>query len=228
MTRSTTNMRQFLFVTLVFLSFTSFAYGDPLSPAEVKDLLAKIRDRRAAAPHVQADFREEKTIRLMNKPIGSAGNVLFEAPNKFRREVKGNAPSVTVSNGRELWIYYPNFKSAEHYALGKRSPIDSAIAAINTALNMENLESTFDVTGAKIDNGYELELRPRSGSMKRMFQKFDLRLNNDLLASRTEILQPNGDRVITTYSNQSRAQIPAAAFDFTPPPGTEITTPLGR
>jgi hypothetical protein len=30
-----------------------------------------------------------------------------------------------VSDGRELWIYYPNFKSAERYPLGKGPPLDA-------------------------------------------------------------------------------------------------------
>jgi outer membrane lipoprotein-sorting protein len=112
--------------------------------------------------------------------------------------------------------------------LGKHSPADAAIAAINTTLNLENVEKTFQVTGAKIGNGYALELLPRSPSMKRVFQKFDLRLNNELIADRTEMTQPNGDRVVTVYSNQTRATIPAATFEFTSPPGTQITSPLGR
>jgi outer membrane lipoprotein carrier protein len=211
-----------------FLFAALSAHAEPLSSADIKNVLARIREVRAAAPHVQADFREEKTIRLLNKPIVSSGKVWFQAPNKFRREVNGNSPSTTVNDGRELWIYYPNFKSAEHYSLGKRSPVDAAIATINTALNLENVESTFQISGAKIDNGYELELVPRAPSMKRMFQKFNLRLNKDLFAERTEMLQPNGDRVVTTYSNQTRAAVPGSTFEFTPPPGTEITTPLGR
>jgi outer membrane lipoprotein-sorting protein len=73
-----------------------------------------------------------------------------------------------------------------------------------------------------------LQLLPRSPSMKRMFQKFDLRLNSDLVAERTEMTQPNGDQIVTTYSNQTRTTIPASTFEFTPPPGTEVTTPLGR
>jgi len=164
----------------------------------------------------------------LNQPIVSSGKIWFHAPNKFRREVTGNSPSVTVSNGHDLWIYYPNFKSAEHYSLGKRSPADAAIAAINTALNLENVEKMFQLSGTKIDNGYALQLLPRSPSMKRMFQKFDLRLNSDLVAARTEMTQPNGDRIVTTYSNQTRATIPASTFEFVPPAGTAITTPLGR
>ena len=212
----------------LWLLICGIAHADALSPADLKNLLAKIRERRATSPHVQADFQEEKAIHLMNKPIVSAGRVWFQVPNKFRREVKGNSPSVTVSDGQQLWIYYPNFKSAEHYSLGKRSPVDAVIAALNTALNLENVESTFQITGARIDNGYELNLLPRTPSMKRMFKQFNLKLNGDLLAERTEMLQANGDRIITTYSNQSRAPISGSTFEFAPPAGTDVTTPLGR
>jgi outer membrane lipoprotein-sorting protein len=217
-------------VLTAFLVFTLFAsaQAEPLSSTDLKNLLTRVREIRAAAPSVQADFREEKTLRLLTKPILNSGKVWFQAPNKFRRELKGNSPSLTVSNGRDLWIHYPNFKSAEHYALGKRSPVDAAIATINTALNLENVENTFSINGAKIDNGYELQLSPRAASMKRLFASFNLRLNRDFLAERTEMVQPNGDRVITIYSNQTRAPIAASMFEFTPPPGTEVTTPLGR
>lgn len=194
----------------------------------MKALLGRIRDKRNAAPHVQADFHEEKVIRLMNKPISSSGKVWFEVPNKFRREVKGTSPSVMVSDGQQLWIYYPNFKSAERYSLGKHSPVDAAIAAINTALNLENVETAFHISGSKSDGGYDLDLLPRNPSMKRLFQNFHLHINSDLLAERTEMLQPNGDRIVTTYTNQTRASIPASTFEFTPPPGTDIATPLGK
>src|SRR6266853_4875506 len=169
-------MRMVLLTILSLVSLTSFASPGPLSTSELKDLLARIRENRIT----QADFEEQRFLRLMKKPILSSGRVWFQPPNKFRREVKGNSPSATVSDGRQLWIYYPNFKSAERYPLGSRSPLDSTVAAINSALNLENIESTFQISGAKIDPpqaGYDLELTPRSSSTKRMFQMFRLRLN---------------------------------------------------
>src|SRR5436190_20795400 len=193
------------FAVALLLVQASIVEGQALLPQDIQGLLAKIRERRAAAPHVQADFREEKTIHLMNRPIVSAGKVWFEPPNRFRREVRGSSPSTTVCDGRELWIYYPNFKSAEHYELGKRSPLDAAIATINTALNLEDVEKTFQLSGTRTDQGYQLHLLPRSPSMKRTFQSFDLSLNQDLFVSRTEMSQPNGDSIVTIYSNQSRA-----------------------
>lgn len=217
-------MRRILPTILSLISLTTFASPGPLSPAELKNLLARIRENRIT----QADFQEQRFLHLMSKPIVSSGKVWFQPPNKFRREVKGNSPSLTVSDSHQLWIYYPNFKSAERYSLGKRSPLDSIIAAINAALNLENVENTFDITGTKIEDGYELELTPRTSSMKRVFQKLNLRIDDKLRAERTEMLQLNGDRIVTSYSNQTRAPLPPSTFEFTPPPGTDIATPLGR
>ena len=209
---------------ILFVTVACFAEGAPLSEADLKNLLAGIRANRST----QADFQEERAIRLMKKPIVSTGRISFQPPNKFRREVKGNSPSVTVSDGRQLWIYYPNFKSAERYPLGKGSPLDSTVAAINSALNLENIENTFQITATKTDKGYELALLPRTASMKRVFQKLDLHINENLRVDRTDMLLPNGDRIVTMYSNQTRASVPASTFEFKPPAGTEVSTPLGQ
>ena len=217
-------MRAFVLAALAFAALTSIGKTAPLSEADLNNLLAGIRQNRST----QADFQEERVIRLMKKPILSSGKVWFQPPNKFRREVKGNSPSVTVSDGRQLWIYYPNFKSAERYPLGKGSPLDLTVAAINSALNLENIENMFQINAAKTDKGYELALTPRTPSMRRAFQKLDLRVNDNLRVERTDMLLPNGDRIVTTYSNQMRAPIPAYTFEFKPPPGTEVSTPLGR
>jgi outer membrane lipoprotein carrier protein len=217
-------MRAFGIAVLALAIPIAAANTAPLSQADLKNLLAGIRANRST----QADFQEERAIRLMKKPIVSSGRISFQPPNKFRREVKGNSPSVTVSDGSQLWIYYPNFKSAERYPLGKGSPLDSTVAAINSALNLENIENTFQINATKTDKGYELALLPRTASMKRVFQKLALHINENLRVGRTDMLLPNGDRIVTMYSNQTRASIPASTFEFKPPAGTEVSTPLGR
>jgi len=217
-------MRGLMYAILAVVVVRFAAQAAPLSEAGLKDLLTAIRQNRTT----QADFQEERVIRLMQKPVISSGTVWFQPPNKFRREVKGNSPSVSVSDGRDLWIYYPNFRSAERYPLGKGSPLDATVAAINSALNLENIESSFNITATKTENGHELQLLPRSNAMKRAFQKLDLKINEKFRVERTDMLLPNGDRIVTTYSNQTRAPIPPSTFEFKPPPGTEVTTPLGQ
>src|SRR5436190_8771653 len=217
-------MRAFKYAIVAVLTLTAIARTAPLSEIDLKNLLAAIRQNRTT----QAEFQEQRVIRLMKKPILSSGRIWFQPPNKFRREVKGNSPSVTVSDGRELWIYYPNFKSAERYPLRKGSPLDATVAAINSALNLENIETSFNISATKSDNGHELALLPRTATMKRVFQKLDLRINSDFRVERTDMLLPDGDRIVTTYSNQTRGAIPSSTFEFKPPPGTEVTTPLGQ
>jgi len=214
-----------IFLAIVFVAaMTCITNGAPLSEAELKNLLTAIRQNRST----QADFQEQRVIRLMKNPVQSSGTVWFQPPNKFRREVKGNSPSITVSDGRNLWIYYPNFKSAERYSLGKGSPLDATVAAINSALNLENIETSFNISATQSDNGHELALLPRTAAMKRVFQKLDLRINSQFRVERTDMLLPNGDRIVTAYSSQTRAPISPSTFEFKPPTGTEVTTPLGQ
>src|SRR5215467_10632663 len=205
-----------LVLSIVFVAALScITRGAPLSGDELKNLLTSIRQNRST----QADFQEQRVIRLMKNPVTSSGTVWFQTPNKFRREVKGNSPSITVSDGHDLWIYYPNFKSAERYPLGRGSPLDATVAAINSALNLENIETGFSVTATKSDHEHELQLFPRTAAMKRVFQKLDLRINSEFRVDRTDMLLPNGDRIVTNYSNQARAAIPGSTFEFKPPPG---------
>lgn len=218
-----------IFLGLAVLQLSlSFAAAQSLAPADVKALLARIREKRATAPQIQAEFQEEKHVHLLNKAINSSGKVWFQPPNKFRREVRGSSPSVTISDGQQLWIYYPTFKSAEHYSLGKRSPLDAGIAAITASMNLENVETLYHITATREGNGWVLQLLPRNPSMKRFLQSFTIRINNELQVQSTEMLQPNGDKILTNYSNESRTPIPTSTFEFSPPPGTDVTTPLGR
>jgi len=139
---------------LLFLSLTLTLRAAELTPADTQALMKNLQEHRAKSPSLSAEFTEERTSHLLNKPLTSEGNIAFQVPNRFRREITGRSPSITVSNGQKLWIYYPNFKSAEHYELGKRSPLDAALAAINTALNLESVENTFTIAGwVKIPSG---------------------------------------------------------------------------
>ena len=222
-------LNRFLFLPLILCStLTTAISAEPLAPNDVKVLLERIREKRASAPQVQADFQEQKDVHLMKKPISSSGKVWFQKPNKFRREVKGNSPSVTVSDGSQLWIYYPKFQSAEHYSLGKHSPLDAGIAALTAALNLENVENNYHISARKLENGFALQLAPRNPSLKRLLQTFNIQMNGDLQMQRTEMIQPNGDHIVTVYSNESRAAIDPANFQFMPPSGTSVTTPLGH
>ena len=199
-----------------------------MTPAEEKALLAKIQDHRAQYPAMSADFSEERTTRLLNKPLLSTGTIAFRTPNKFRRELKGSSPSLTVCNGTELWIYYPNFKEAEHYTLGRKQFFDDSIAALTAGLNFQDLDRFFRVAISHDGTGYRTVLTPRTSSLRRILTTLTVSLDSDGLIGKSDASLPKGDRVVTTYKNVRPSRQSDTKFDFTPPPDAHVSTPLGQ
>jgi chaperone LolA len=204
-----------------------------LSPAEAQSLLKTLEEHRAKSPSLTADFVEEKTSHLLTKPLVSSGTISFQVPNKFRREVTGKNPSITVSNGQKLWIYYPGFKEAELYTMGQKAYFDDSVAALTAGLNFQNIEKFFTYRASREGASgagatYRIHLTPRSGGLKRMVKELEVLVDEDAKIQRTATILPKGDRVVTTYKNQRPTPLPASTFDFTPPPDAHISQPLGK
>ncbi len=216
-------------LALTFLALIATVRAADLPAVETQTLMKNLQEHRAKFPSLTADFTEEKTTHLLTKPLVSEGVIAFQVPNKFRREVKGSSPSLTVSDGAKLWIYYPAFKEAELYTLGQRQFFDDSIAALTAGLNFQNVEKFYTYTAAREpDGGYRLALTPRSGGLRRMVKELAVFVDSDFKIRRTETILPKGDRVVTTYKNQRPAPVPPSAFDFTPPGDAHIAQPLGK
>ena len=183
---------------------------------------------RESSPRLTADFTEEKTTHLLNKPLTSKGTIAFQSPNKFRRELKGSSPSLTVSNGEKLWIYYPNFKEAELYTLGQRQFFDDSIAALTAGLNFDARRDLLSLPGLPRGNGYRMILTPKTSGLKRMVKELAVTIDEDFKIVKTEATLPKADKVVTTYRNQRATAVPAATFEFTPPSGARVSQPLGK
>jgi len=215
-------------LTLVLLFFTFAARAADLTPAETQALMKNLQEHRAKFPSLSADFVEERTTHLLTKPLLSEGNIAFQVPNKFRREVTGNSPSLTVSNGQKLWIYYPNFKEAELYTLGQKAFFDDSIAALTAGLNFQRVEQFYTVKAAHEDHGYRLDLTPRGPGLRRMVKELTVWVDDEFKIDRSETILPKGDRIVTTYKNQRPTPLSPSIFDFTPPADAHISQPLGK
>jgi outer membrane lipoprotein-sorting protein len=215
-----------LFSLLTLLSAVGTS-AEP-TPGDEKALLARLSEQRAQFPAMTADFTEERTTRMLNKPLRSTGTIAFQSPNKFRRELQGSSPSLTVSNGSELWIYYPNFKEAEHYTLGQKQFFDDSLAALTAGLNFQDVERFFKVAPSREGDGWSIVLTPKSAGLRRLLTSLTVRLNADGAVERTEAILPKGDRVVTTYRNVRFVKSVDAGFDFKPPAGANVSTPLGK
>jgi outer membrane lipoprotein carrier protein len=223
-------MKSRLLLLLLAACITTRAFAaTELSPPERAALLQQLRELHAKQPSLESDFTEQKTTHLLNKPITTEGTVWFHAPDKFKREVRGKNPSITVSNGKTLWIYYPNFKEAETYALGQRQFFDDSISALNAGLNFQRIDEFYNFRAFREGDGsLRLELTPRRPNLRRIVEQLILFLDSDFHPQRTELTLPKGDHLTTVYKNPRRAPLPASTFEFTPPPDAHVSRPLGK
>ena len=215
-------------IVLTLIALATRALAQQLSADEERALLTKLREQRAQFPSLTADFTEERTTHLLNKPIRSTGTIAFHAPGKFRRELRGTSPSLTVCNGAELWIFYPNFSEAEHYTLGRKQFFDDSLAALTAGLNFDGVDKFFRISPAREGIGYRILLTPKSSSLRRILTSLTVWLNADAIVEKTDATLPKGDRISTTYRNVRTLRNTDAKFDFTPPPGAHVSTPLGE
>jgi len=217
-----------LLCVILFAYFSSFAIATELQPAECADLKARLKTLIEKNPSLKADFSEKKTSHLLNKPLMTEGSVEFSVPDKFRREVKGNNPSTTVTNGKVLWIYYPKFSEAELYTLGQHSLFDDTMQAMTAGFSFQHFDEFYHLKAYTEEGGYRLVLTPKHSNLKRLIKELTLWIDSALTPVKGHLVLPKSDEVTTTYKNVLRPPLRDDSFDFTPPEGTHISHPLGK
>lgn len=211
-----------IFPVLILL-FATGLFASDLSREETSALIARVAEKRRGIP-MQADFREEKHLALMARPVIEIGTIAFSPPDKFRREVPGK--SLTVCDGQTLWLYYPRFNEVEKYVLSSNRALRESLAAMTSGFGLQDLDRDFAITASESAGGYRLTLTPKNSRLRKSITSITVDLSAALNACRLEILGAQEDRTITTFSNERKSTLPASAFEFQPPAGTSVSEPM--
>jgi outer membrane lipoprotein-sorting protein len=212
-------MRQLLAALLT----ASALNAQELSPKEVETFLSRLSESRGGAA-MQANFREERRLALMNKPVIETGTVSFLPPDKFRRQVDGG--SLTVCDGDTLWLFYPQFGEAEKYTLSSNRPLRESVAAMTSGFGLQNLSKNYDVQAWKTPDGHRAKLTPKTSSLRKAVTEIQVDISNEFSAKRLEIVGTEGDRTFITFSNERRVNLSPENFRFHPPEGVRVSEPL--
>ncbi len=218
-------MRRFFLLLCLASSCLHAAAPEPLSSSETSSLLDRIASSRQGAAF-QSDFREEKHLALMNKPVVESGTVAFLPPDMFRRDVPGK--SLTLCDGSTLWMYYPGFKEAEKYSLAANRTLRESLTAMTAGLALQDISRNYSVKAWRTAQGFRLQLVPLSGALRKSVASITLDLNSRLSADRMEITGPRDESTVTTFSNERRVSLSPADFTFRPPAGVSVSEPLGK
>jgi outer membrane lipoprotein-sorting protein len=212
-----------LTLLLLLLSAVASLRSQELPAKEVEALLARLAESRGSSG-MQANFREERRLALMEKPIVETGTVSFLPPDMFRREVNGG--SLTVCNGDTLWIFYPQFREVEKYALSAIRPLRESIAAMTSGFGLQDLGKNYKVQAWLTADGYRVELHPKTSSLRKAITEIQVDISDQLYARRVEISGAEGDRTTITFSGERKVELSPKDFHFQPPPGVRVSEPM--
>jgi len=206
---------------LLLMMLPASGLGQLLNDSETDALVAKLAASRAGRM-VQADFVETKILPMWKEPVVESGTIAFEPPDHFLRKTK----NLIVSDGKTLWMYYPEFQQVEKYPLEGHGP-GQLFAALGQAFRFENLGSLFRISATRLDDGFRLDLTPRSGPMRRMLRSLVLDLDSSLRLRSSTMSGKDGDRIETRYSNEKLLPPGSVDFSFNPPASATVVAPLG-
>jgi outer membrane lipoprotein-sorting protein len=215
-------------ILAILLGIAPLAGASPMSQSDIDQLVQKLEALHTNQPSLQANFREERHLAMLKDPVVNEGKVWFTLPDKIRREIGGKTPSTTVTDGKKVSIYYPNYQQLEVYDLEKRPIIKDTMRALTAGLNFREVANYYDIVGSKNGSQYQLTLTPKTAAVRKLLKTVDLTIDENLTPVRV-VIQDNKGQVFTeTYTNVRRETLPASTFEFSPPPGTKVSTPLGN
>src|SRR3984957_2771068 len=215
-------------ILFILLGIASVVHGSQLTQGDIDQLVQKLQALHNSQPSLQASFREERHLAMLKDPVVNEGKVWFTLPDKIRREIGGKTPSTTVTDGKKVSIYYPNYQQVEIYDLEKRPIIKDTLRALTAGLNFREVTSYYDIVGSKNGTEYQLTLTPKTAAVRKLVKTVDLTIDENLTPLRVVIQDSKGQVFTESYTNVRRDTLPASTFEFSPPPGTEVSTPLGN
>jgi outer membrane lipoprotein-sorting protein len=218
-------MRKLILILSAVLAPT--LHAAPLTESDVNQLIQKLQTLHESQPSFSANFHEERHNPMLKDPVLNEGKVWFTLPDKIRREIDGKTPSTTVIDGKKMSIYYPNFKEVEVYDMEKRPMLKDSVSAITAGLDFRRVATFYSIEGTKDDSEYHLKLTPKTAAVRKLVQSVDVTIDQNLTPSHVNVVDVKGGKISEIYTNVRRDSIPASTFDFTPPPGTKVSTPLG-
>jgi outer membrane lipoprotein-sorting protein len=175
---------------------------------------------------LEIQFRQEKRLKLLRKPLVSSGTVRL-AGGKLEcvvRDKSGKTDSVLFVEKNSMRILYPRLKRLEIYDLASTSAPAMAFPIFGS--DPAKLKRDYDIQLAEDGERRKLTLTPRDkdapvGAMTLIFK--------DLEIQEVEQTDRRGDRVRMIIERFDRnPEMDASKLELEIPPGTKTERPLAK
>jgi hypothetical protein len=151
----------------------------------------------AAHPHAHVAFTEEQRLAMLDRPLESSGELLYDAPDRLeKRTLKPKPEDLTVEHGVLTARRGRHTRTLELAAYPQLSPLIDSLRATLSG-DRAGLERAFAVQleGSLAD--WTMHLTPRDAAAARVVR--EVRISGSRAALRSfEVLQADGDRTLLT------------------------------
>lgn len=172
----------------------------PLIGLADDDALSQVMRTLAAVSAVEAAFREEKTLAVLDAPLVTSGVLYYRAPDFLRKRTLHPQPEDYEADGHWLTVETPDAGRRQFDLNGypQLRPFVEAIRATQAG-DRAALERYYQLEFQGTLGDWNLRLTPRAADAQRYVAAIVLRGRNGRI-DRMETLEPDGDRSVMTIT----------------------------
>jgi outer membrane lipoprotein-sorting protein len=174
--------------------------GWPLAVWADDDVLSQVMRALATVPAVEAAFREEKTLALLQEPLITQGVLYYRAPAYLRKRTLKPQPEEFQADGDWLTIEMAEQGRRDFNLKGypQLQPFVEAIRATQAG-DQATLERYYQLEFQGTLENWVLHLTPRDRQAAGFIKAIIIRGQRAWIAS-VETLEPDGDRSLMTVT----------------------------
>ena len=172
----------------------------PLGLSAADEALDQIMRALAAVPAVQAAFREEKTLAILQEPLVSSGMLYYRAPTYLRKQTLQPQPEEYEADDHWLTVETPTDGRRQFDLNGypQLRPFVEAIRATQAG-DRTTLERYYRLDFQGMPADWSLRLTPREPEFARYLTAIVIRGHAAWIDS-VETLEADGDRSLMTVN----------------------------
>ena len=161
--------------------------------------LDRVMGALAERKHGHVSFTEKKFIAMLDQPVDSSGELLYDAPDRLEKKTLKAKPEDLVLEGGVVTAQ----RGKHHYTLDLQQypqvlPFIESIRA-TLAGDRAALERVFKVEFIGAFEGWNLELVPLDSTLAKTVRKIHIEGEKDFIHT-VEIREADGDRSLMTIS----------------------------
>lgn len=198
--------------------------GKQLGEVPVAEVVARLQQAYDGTQDFEARFTQRFTYTLLRRTQESRGQVRFQKPGRMRWDYENPTPKSFIVDGKSLWIFQPQEKTAMVNACFQQDGLTASVAFLWGAGKIDEQFSVQRFPGVfSVPTDIHLELQPKEPNG--VFAKLILALDPESYRVKQSVVidvQGNVNQFIYDEMKFNRGTT-SSAFTFTPPEGTLVS-----